>query len=119
MEVSRELPESAPSEAIVAVDEGIRGELEDTGVFDAGFVNDPSHSERELSDLEATLEIPVPSRPAPSSAARSMTMTTSPAWPQAAAVSPVAPLSKGVLSRLLVLVIGVALTAWLWVTLTH
>ena len=94
-----------------------RGELEDTGVFDAEFVNDPSHSERELSDLEATLEIPVPSRPVPSAAARSM--ATSPAWPQAAAMNPVVPPSKGVLSRFLVLVIGVALTVWLWATLTH
>ena len=106
-----------------------RGELEDTGVFDAEFVNDPSHSERELSDLEATLEIPVPGRPAPPPGVPSLTtrspqaaarsMTTSPAWPQAAAVNPVASPGKGVLSRLLVLVIGVALTVWLWATLTH
>lgn len=35
------------------------------------------------------------------------------------AANPVAPAEQGLLSRLLILAIGVAVTVWLWATLTH
>jgi hypothetical protein len=89
----------------------------DPAVFDAGLIRDPSSSDRELSDLEATQEIPVTFRPAPPAATRRL--PAAPTRPPTAVVSPEAPQKKGVLSGFLILAIGVALTAWLWVTWTH
>ncbi len=88
----------------------------DPAVFDAGLVRDPSPSDRELSDLEATQEIPVTFRPAPVATRR---LPAAPTRPQTAVMSPAAPPKKGTLSGFLILAMGVALTAWLWVTWTH
>jgi hypothetical protein len=89
----------------------------DPAVFDAKWGSDPLSSGRELSDLEATLEIPVTFRPAPAAAAPSM--SADPKWPPTAAMSSVAPPKKGVLSGLVILTLGVVLTVWLCATLIH
>ena len=88
----------------------------DPAVFDAGLVRDPAHSERELSDLEATQEIPVTFRPAPAATRR---LPAAPTRPQTAVRSPAAPPKKGTLSGFLILAMGIALTVWLWLTWTH
>jgi hypothetical protein len=88
----------------------------DPAIFDAGLVRVPSPSDRELSDLEATQEIPVTFRPAPAATHR---LPTTPAQPQTAVMSPEAPPKKGMLSGFLILAMGVALTVWLWATWTH
>jgi hypothetical protein len=66
-------------------------------------------------DLEATQEIvpspaPTPRRGVDAASASSSAVST-------AAVNPVAPAGKGVLSKVLILVIGVLLTLWLWTML--
>ena len=95
-----------------------RGELENPEVFDAEFVSDPSHSDSDSSRFDsAGASPPSAARPAPRAAAPpNMSIGSSILQ---TAVNPVAPPSKGVLSRLLVLVIGVVVTVWLWATLTH
>ena len=70
-----------------------RGELENPEILDAEFVSDPSRDPGDPVIKSSS----VPQTP----------------------VNPVAPPSKGVLSRLLVLAIGVVVTVWLWATLTH
>jgi hypothetical protein len=86
-----------------------RGELELPDTFDAEGV-------RESSDSEAKEETPPASIFQPRTAVRG---TSNGRLLSQTAASPIAPEEKGVLSRLLILAIGVAVTLWLWVTLTH
>lgn len=90
----------------------------DPAVFDALSAGNPSSSGRELSDLEATQEIPVTFRPAPPVAVRSVS-TAPPPRPQTVAASPVASPNpkKGVVSGYLILALAAVLTVWVCVTL--